>query len=132
MNMSGGVRLDRWLWSARFFKTRQAAADAVGNGRVLLNNRRTRPARTVRAGDTVRIHKQAFLYQLTVLKLADKRTSPQVAATLYREDPDSLEKRLTLARQLRAQSAPVRTGKGRPSKRDRRLLERLRQPGASG
>ncbi|HAD38004.1 MAG TPA: RNA-binding protein, partial [Gammaproteobacteria bacterium] len=66
MDNRDGVRLDRWLWSARFFKTRQMAADAVRSGRVLLNDKRTKPAKSVRIGDQVRIRKAAFRYALQV------------------------------------------------------------------
>ena len=69
MDNTDGVRLDRWLWSARFFKTRQMAADAVRSGRVLLNNKRTKPAKFVRIGDQIRIRKAAFRYAIQVLSL---------------------------------------------------------------
>lgn len=126
MDNSDGARLDRWLWSARFFKTRQIAADAVRTGRVLLNDERTKPAKTVRVGDHIRIRKAALRYAIEVIALVEKRVGPTIAATLYHESTKSLEARENLRTQLKLQRASSRPYKGRPSKRERRQLERLR------
>ena len=125
MEKSDGVRLDRWLWSARFFKTRQNAADAVRSGRVLINEQRTKPAKTVRTGDKLQIRKAAFRYLIEVTVLTEKRVGPAIAAGLYRESDESLQARRTLQEQMKAQRSSTRIQKGRPSKRDRRLIERL-------
>ena len=125
MEKSDGVRLDRWLWSARFFKTRQNAADAVRSGRVLVNDQRAKPAKTVRTGDKLQIRKAAFRYLIEVTVLTDKRVGPAIAAGLYRESDESLQARRTLQEQMKAQRSSARIQKGRPSKRDRRLIERL-------
>ena len=125
MEKSDGVRLDRWLWSARFFKTRQNAADAVRSGRVLINDQRTKPAKTVRTGDKLQIRKAAFRYLIEVTVLTEKRVGPALAADLYRESDESLQARRTLQEQMKAQRSSTRIQKGRPSKRDRRLIERL-------
>jgi len=125
MEKSDGVRLDRWLWSARFFKTRQNAADAVRSGRVLINEQRTKPAKTVRTGDKLQIRKAAFRYLIEVTVLTEKRVGPAIASGLYRESDESLQARRTLQEQMKAQRSSTRIQKGRPSKRDRRLIERL-------
>ena len=125
MEKCDGVRLDRWLWSARFFKTRQNAADAVRSGRVLINEQRTKPAKTVRTGDKLQIRKAAFRYLIEVTVLTEKRVGPAIAAGLYRESDESLQARRTLQEQMKAQRSSTRIQKGRPSKRDRRLIERL-------
>ena len=126
MNTTEGVRLDRWLWSARFFKTRQMAADAVRSGRVLLNNKRTKPARPGGIGDQVRIRKAAFRYAIQVTALSKTRVGAGHAVTLYDESEQSVETRNTFRTQLRLQHSGLHLPKGRPSKRERRQLNRLR------
>ena len=126
MNNTDEVRLDRWLWSARFFKTRQMAADAVRSGRVLLNNKRTKPAKPVHIGDQVRIRKTAFRYVLQVTALSKTRVSAGLAVTLYDESEQSVEARKTLGTHLEFQRSGLHLPKGRPSKRERRQLNRLR------
>ena len=126
MDNTDGVRLDRWLWSARFFKTRQLAADAIRSGRVLLNNKRTKPAKSVRIGDQVRIRKAAFRYAIEVTALSKTRVGAGHAITLYHESEQSVEARKTLSTQLKLQRSGLHLPKGRPSKRERRQLNRLR------
>ena len=128
MDNTDGVRLDRWLWSARFFKTRLMAADAVRSGRVLLNNKRTKPAKSVRIGDQVRIRKAAFRYTIQVTALSETRVGADIAVTLYDESEQSVEVRDTLRTQLKLQRSGSHLPKGRPSKRERRQLNRLRIP----
>ena len=128
MDNTDGVRLDRWLWSARFFKTRLMAADAVRSGRVLLNNKRTKPAKSVRIGDQVRIRKAAFRYAIQVTALNETRVGADIAVTLYNESEQSVEVRDTLRTQLKLQRSGSHLPKGRPSKRERRQLNRLRIP----
>ena len=126
MNNTDGVRLDRWLWSARFFKTRQMAADAVRSGRVLLNDKRTKPAKSIRIGDQVRIRKAAFRYTIQVTALSKTRVGASHAVTLYDESEQSVETRKTLRTQLKLQRSGLHLPKGRPGKRERRQLNRLR------
>ena len=128
MDNTDGVRLDRWLWSARFFKTRQMAADAVRSDRVLLNNKRTKPAKSVRIGDQIRIRKAAFRYVIQVTALSKTRMGADVAVTLYDESEQSVEARDILRTQLKLQRSVSHPSKGRPSKRERRQLNRLRVP----
>ena len=126
MDNTDGVRLDQWLWSARFFKTRQMAADAVRSGRVLLNDKHTKPAKSVRIGDQVRILKAAFRYAIHVTALSKTRVCAGHAGTLYDESEQSVEARKTLTTQLKLQRSGLHLPKGRPSKRERRQLNRLR------
>ena len=124
-----GVRIDRWLWAARFFKTRQNAAVALRSGRVLINGRRTKPAKMVRTGDRLEIRKAPFRYLIEVDGLTEKRVGPTIAAGLYHESDESLTARRTLQDQMKAERSTSRLQKGRPSKRDRRLIERLHSRG---
>ncbi len=124
-----GVRVDRWLWAARFFKTRRLAVDAINGGKVEINNTRAKPAKTVRAGDELRIRKDAFEFHLQVLDVAEQRGSAKIAQTLYEEFADSIERREALRVQLRAQSAAFPQPKGRPDKHSRRELARFKKGG---
>ena len=129
MDSSDTARLDRWLWAARLFKTRADAALAVRAGHVLVNDRRARPAKSLRVSDALRIKKGFFTQKITVTKLLEKRVSPALAGEAYQEDPLSIEKRKEQAAALRLQPTPVRTHRGRPDKKARRELERLRYAG---
>ncbi len=133
--MSGNVddrtRVDKWLWAARFFKTRSLAAQAVEGGKVLLNGERTKPAKAVRVGDELRVRTPVFEYTVHVAALSDKRGSAPVAALLYTETPESLAARVA-ARANRQPRDPGAFIRGRPTKRDRRHLERLRDDPESG
>ncbi len=119
------VRLDKWLWAARFFKTRSAAAQAIGSGKVELNDHRAKRAKTLHVGDRLRVRRGPFEYVLTVRVLSEHRGRATAAAALYEEDPDGKATRERLAHQLRTAPTPAFDGKGRPTKRDRRELERL-------
>ena len=121
------VRIDKWLWAARFFKTRSGATEAVLGGRVHLNDARVKPAREVRAGDTIEIRVGHFQWTLVVRAVADKRGPASVARTLYDETPDSLAARERRAEELRL-SRPIGADLGaRPTKQDRRRIEGLRR-----
>lgn len=120
------VRLDKWLWAARFFKTRAVAAQAVASGKVEVNDVRAKPAKLLRLGDRLRVRRGPYLYLLTVHVLSERRGPPAQAAALYEEDPEGKAARERLAHQLRIAPPPAFEGKGRPTKRDRRELERLR------
>lgn len=118
------VRIDKWLWAARFFKTRTLAADAVDNGKVRVNGERIKPARNVKPGDTLDIDNGATEWQIVVRALSDVRGSATMAHTLYEETESSLAKRQNEAEQKKYFREPGTTIKGRPTKRDRRQLDR--------
>lgn len=120
------VRLDKWLWVARFFKTRAAAAQAIAAGRVEVNGVQAKPARPLAVGDRLRVRKPPYAFLVRVVALSAQRGSAKVAAGLYEEDAAGKASRERLARQLRIAPTPAFEGKGRPTKRDRRELERLR------
>ncbi len=126
------VRIDKWLWAARFFKTRSAATDAVLGGRVRLNEGRVKPAKEVRAGDTIELRIGQLEWTLVVRDVADKRGSATVAKTLYDETPDSLAAREQRSAELRL-SRPLGADLGaRPTKQDRRRIEDLRRSERGG
>jgi len=120
-----GVRVDKWLWAARFYKTRSLAATAVLGGRVQVNGDRAKRSKVVRPGDEVRVRRGPFEFTVTVLELSERRGPAEQAARLYRESEASRQAREALATQLKYAPAPGYEGKGRPTKRDRRLIERI-------
>ena|SRR5713101_103294 len=120
------VRLDKWLWAARFFKTRAEASLAIGAGKVEVNDAKTKRAKILHIGDRIRIRKSPYEFRLTVRVLSEQRGRAVQAATLYEEDPASKAARERLSLQLRIAPTPGYEGKGRPTKRNRRELERLR------
>ena len=122
---SGGVRIDKWLWAARFYKTRSLAADAITSGKVELNGERTKPAKSVKPGDSIRMRSGVFEQVVEVKALSDKRGPATVAQTLYAETADSAAARAKLAERMRYEM-PAGTETGRPSKKDRRDIARLR------
>ena len=120
------VRLDKWLWAARIFKTRASASQAIGAGQVEVNGAKAKRAKILHLGDQVRIRKSPFEFRLTVRGLSERRGRAAQAALLYEEDPAGKAERERLAQQLRIAPTPSYEGKGRPTKRDRREMERLR------
>ncbi|MGE0352195.1 MAG: RNA-binding S4 domain-containing protein [Gemmatimonadales bacterium] len=123
--MSDQVRLDKWLWAARFFKTRALAAAAIEKGRVEVNGERAKRARHLHPGDRVRIRLGPYAHDVEVLELASVRGPATRAALLYRETDDSRKARAALALQLR--SAPdFDFAEGKPDKKQRRMLRRLK------
>jgi ribosome-associated heat shock protein Hsp15 len=121
------VRLDKWLWAARFFKTRSLAADAIGGGKITVNGERPKPAKLLQLGDEVEVRLGPYQHILIVRGLSERRGPASVAATLYEETADSLSARAKLADQLRmAPAAFVFEEKGRPTKKDRRDIGRVR------
>ena len=121
------VRIDKWLWAARFFKTRSLAADAVGGGKVSLNGDGVKPAKMVQIGDEVRVRLGPYEHVVTVRGLSERRGPASVAQALYEETAASVAAREKLSEQLRmAPAAFVYEEKGRPTKRDRREIERFR------
>ena len=116
------IRLDKWLWCARFYKTRNIAANALKTGKITTNGDRAKPSKTVKPGDKLNIRKGPYHYVITVLELAKSRKSAAGAALLYEESPESISKRESLATQLKAEAILMPTTKGRPSKKDRRSI----------
>ena len=123
----GRVRLDKWLWAARFYKTRAEASEAIGAGKVEVNGAKAKRAKILHVGDHIRVRKSPYEFRLTVRVLSEQRGRAAQAATLYEEDPAGLAVRERLRQQLRIAPTPGYEGKGRPTKRDRRELERLRR-----
>ena len=121
------VRIDKWLWAARFFKTRSLAADAIGGGKIQVNGDGVKPAKMVQVGDEIRIRLGPYEHVITVRGLSERRGPASVAQTLYEEAASSVVAREKLSEQLRmAPAAFVYEEKGRPTKRDRREIEKLR------
>jgi ribosome-associated heat shock protein Hsp15 len=119
------LRVDKWLWAARFFKTRSLAAHAVDAGRVLVNGARVKPAKALKPGDELLVRTPVFEYTVRVTLLADRRGPAAQAALLYAETEDSVRKR-EAARLERTASHPGAAIRGRPTKRNRRQIDRLR------
>jgi ribosome-associated heat shock protein Hsp15 len=120
---SARVRIDKWLWAARFFKTRSLATEAVDGGKVELNGERAKPAKLVKPGDEIRLRLGPYEHILIVRSLAERRGPASVAQSLYEETEASRGAREALAAQLRlAPAAFVYEDKGRPTKKDRRDL----------
>ena len=115
------VRLDKWLWAARFFKTRQLAVDAVNAGHIELNGDRAKPAKSVKSGDEIKVRKPPYEFIVTVKAVSEKRGSATIARELFTETAESIEARERLLAELRDMPPPI--FKGRPTKRDRRTLE---------
>jgi ribosome-associated heat shock protein Hsp15 len=125
--MNEPVRMDKWLWAARFFKTRALAAEAIDRGKVKINGDRCKPSRHVRNGDVLEIDNGSTEWQVCVLALSDKRGSATIARDLYRETEESLRRREEHAERRKLFSEPGESIRGRPTKRDRRQLDRSRE-----
>jgi ribosome-associated heat shock protein Hsp15 len=123
------VRLDKWLWAARFYKTRGLASEAVAGGKVYLNGSRAKPARLVRSGDSLRIRIGPYDWFVTVRAVTERRGPPRDAQLLYDETPDGRAARERLAEAHKIAPAPTYQGKGRPTKKERREIERLEEEG---
>ena len=121
-------RLDKWLWAARFFKTRSLAQQAVAGGRVQLNGERTKPAHELKAGDMVVVRVADWRWEVKVKALSDKRGPAEEARKLYDETEASRAERERRGDLRRWGTEPAATLKGRPTKRDRRRLEDLTSP----
>lgn len=126
--MSDKVRLDKWLWAARFYKTRGLAVDEIEKGRVQVNGQPAKPAREVRLGDRIAVRREAVTITVMVMGLSQVRGPAPVARQLYEETPESLAAREQMAEQRRLAPEPAHSlDTGRPTKRDRRDLERWRR-----
>ena len=121
------VRVDKWLWAARFFKTRSLAAEAVDGGKVQVNGERAKPSKAVRPGDEVRLRIGPYEHTLGVTGTAERRGTAPEAARLYTETEASCAAREKLHWQLSVAAPAMEPEKGRPSKRDRRDLEKFRK-----
>jgi ribosome-associated heat shock protein Hsp15 len=122
----GSIRIDKWLWAARFFKTRSLASRACEMGRVESNGQHVKPSREVRVGDLLGVKNDSGEFQIEVLVLSEMRGPAPVAQTLYRETEASREARLKVAEQRKAMPRYETSTEGKPSKRDRREIDRLR------
>lgn len=121
-----GVRMDKWLWAARFFKTRSLAARACELGRIESNGQQSKASREVHVGDLLQVKNDGGIFQVEVVLLSEMRGPAAVARTLYRETEASRELRLKLAEERKAMPHFEALREGKPSKRDRRELDRLR------
>ena len=122
-------RLDKWLWAARFFKTRSLAAQAVSGGKVEANGARVKPARRIRTGERLTIRRGVTQWVVVVRGLNRERRPAREAVLLYEETPESREARISEEERRRQAQARRERGLGRPTKRDRRELERLKSEG---
>ena len=119
------MRLDKWLWAARFFKTRSLATQAIDQGQVKLNGDRVKPAREIRPQDRLEIQLGDDVWMLTVRALSMQRGPAPVAQQLYVEAPDSIARRQQQAKEHKMSANPAAAIKGRPTKRDRRQIHRF-------
>jgi ribosome-associated heat shock protein Hsp15 len=124
--MSESVRIDKWLWAARFFKTRSIAQQAIEGGKVKLNDERTKPAKALAIGDRLTIHIGEFEWIVTVRELSERRSPAAVARGLYDESEESRMRRAEQIERRKAFGHPGSDRAGRPTKRERRQLERWR------
>jgi ribosome-associated heat shock protein Hsp15 len=118
--VSDEARLDKWLWAARIFKTRQMAAKAITGGHIEVNGNRTKPARLVRVGDTLHVRKGPNSYILIIERISDRRGPASVAKTLYLETEASVNERQRLARELKTRAAQILYDPGKPDSRTQR------------
>ena len=123
---SARVRLDKWLWAARFYKTRSRAKAAIDGGKVHLNDARVKTAKEVAPGDTLTITRGDSTQTVVVTALGDRRGSATIAATLYTETTESIDAREAIRAQRRMERAGLTVPKGRPSKHDRRRLREMK------
>lgn len=122
------MRLDKWLWAARFFKTRKLATEAVQGGKVHLNRQRTKPGKEVQVGSLLSISKNSLDWEIEVLVLPKQRRPASEAITFYSESPVSIEKREKQLAELRAlRAASPQQPASKPNKKDRRLIHKFKQ-----
>jgi ribosome-associated heat shock protein Hsp15 len=121
------VRLDKWLWAARFYKTRALAVEAIEGGKVQVNGERVKRAKPLQVGDEVRIRQGPYEHQIVVSRLSERRGPAPEAARLYEEKPASRAAREAMALQLKSLHAAFVPERGRPTKKDRREIEKLRR-----
>jgi ribosome-associated heat shock protein Hsp15 len=119
------VRLDRWLWAARFYKTRSLAVNAIKRGRITVNHRKAKPSRQITIGDVLNIRKAQLVYEVTITALSEKRLSARLAQALYTELPASATAREQRVQEIKANRQTLIDG--RPSKKDRRLQQLIKR-----
>jgi len=119
------LRLDKWLWAVCFFKTRQLAVEAINGGKVQVDGQRTKPGKVIQAGTHLVIHKGSLQWDLVVKGISRQRRPAPEAALLYEESEESRLRRQTLVRERRENGAAVPAARGRPNKRERRLIQRF-------
>jgi len=125
------LRIDKWLWAARFYKTRSLASEEIDKGRVHVNGVTVKPARELKTGDVVEVRTGVITRQVTVTGVSDKRGSATVASTLFQETPESIAQRLTAAEQRRLSPEPALSlTQGRPTKRERRETDQAKDWGS--
>ena len=120
------TRVDKWLWAARFYKTRSLAAEAIEGGKVQVNGDRVKRSKPLQINDEIRIRQGPYEYRLMVRALSDRRGPASQAATLYEETAESRAARETLALQLKSLHSAFIPERGRPTKKDRREINRLK------
>jgi ribosome-associated heat shock protein Hsp15 len=123
----GKVRLDKWLWAARFYKTRALSVTAIEGGKIEVNDERSKRSKLVQSGDRIRIRIGPYEHVIEVTGVSGTRGSATVAATLYRETDESRKAREAMAAHVRAMNANTGYESGRPTKKDRRDIERVRR-----
>ena len=124
---SGKVRIDKWLWAARFYKTRGLSAEAIDGGKIEVNGERAKRSRLVQSGDRIRIRIGPYEHVVTVRGVSERRGSAPIAQTLYEEDAESKKAREAMAAHVRAMNANTGYESGRPTKKDRRDIEKIRR-----
>ena len=128
--MTDKVRVDKWLWAARFFKTRTLATDEVNKGRVQVNGAEVKPSRDIKVGDLLSIRREGFIQSVSILGLSQVRGPASSAQLLYTEIPESLKAKATWVEQRRYMREPSTSiENGRPTKRNRRELDETRNQG---
>jgi ribosome-associated heat shock protein Hsp15 len=130
-NELSAIRLDKWLWCARFYKTRAIASDAIKGGKILVNDEKPKPSKTIQAGARLKIRRTPYQFDITILLLAKSRKSAKEAALLYVETEESIKKREELSAQLKLDAMNQPRTIGRPTKRDRRHIIRFKSKGTS-
>lgn len=120
------IRIDKWLWAARFFKTRSLATQAVDGGKVHCNGQRVKPSKDVRVGDALEIHIGELVWQVQIMGVSARRGPAEEARKLYAESEESKQRRLSQIADRKLQVEPAAEMHGRPTKRDRRRIGRLR------
>jgi ribosome-associated heat shock protein Hsp15 len=123
----GRVRIDKWLWAARFYKTRGLSAEAIDGGKIEVNDERAKRSRLVQAGDRIRIRIGPYEHVVLVKGVSEKRGSAPIAQALYEEDAESKKAREAMAAHVRAMNTGTWHDSGRPTKKDRREIERLKR-----
>ena len=123
------IRIDKWLWAARFFKTRSLAAEAVTGGKVEVNGDHPKPSRVVRLGDRLNIRRGLYEWTIIVKDVSRRRGPAPQAQQLYEETEESIQKRTAAAAQMKLERPPDFDSPGRPSKKDRRAIDRFTKRG---